>query len=169
MIDPTPLYDPIKHRYKGVYRAPNGRWDAIVQTPEGKLQRLPRGRYYCQEEAARAVAAYYEAVYGKDWVEAIKDRQRLTWRIKRVVRLLHMGALHRGPRTIVYAAYAKIRGGGWHKITPPDILPPGSNASLVVAMWHEEAGGWNDTATALVAIRMFRAEIARRTRSRESA
>lgn len=59
----SPLYDPITHRFKGVYRGPGrDQWDAIITTPQGKLMR--KGRFPSQDGAARVVAEYYESVYG---------------------------------------------------------------------------------------------------------
>ena len=158
MIDISYLYNPIEHRYRGVYRrTSNNKWDAIVQTPQGVFQR--KGSFSSQEEAARAVATYYQSVFGKEWVQALKDRyKKRIWRIRKVTRYLYMQDLHKGPKTVVFCAEIKMPDKSWHKITPKDLY----NETEIQwindkGYWNEKAEGWHSISIALVAIRQYRA------------
>ena len=155
MINTAPLYNVRTDRYKGVYAGPGkDQWDAIVQTPEGKLKRLKR--FTNPEEAARAVATYYLEVLGENWGELIQSAKRMArdWKIKRIERYLYMAAQHRGPKTTVYEARVKLDPKTWHSIQPLDITP---DPTTVSAWWDEKAEGWVSIAAALVVIRMYRA------------
>lgn len=154
MISITPLYNPQTHRYKGVYPWKNY-YRALAQSPESKQVFL--GYHQDKEVAARAVAEYYHKVYGPNWPQAIKDRQRRNWRIRRVARFPYMASLHRGPKVLVYIAEVKTAK-GWYKIMLADL----SEAMSVVSpvwdeKWNGQCGGWRTSAAALVAIRMYQA------------
>lgn len=156
MINIAPLYIPIKHRYKGVYPGPGpDQWDAIVTTPAGKFVR--KGRFPSQEEAARTVATYYLETLGPRWAELIqnKNRMRRNWRVKKVVRFLHMTSLYRGPRTTVYAAEVEVKERQWKRVTPEDMLQVVDKV-VIDMMWNPAAEGWVSSSAAVVAIRMYR-------------
>lgn len=153
MIDIAPLYKPITHSYKGVYKGVGrDQWNAAVTTPEGKFKHI--GRFSSQEEAARCVAEYYLNTLGVRWAELIQSRNRMKrdWRVKKITRFLYMTDLYRGPRTIVYSAELCINK-QWKKIVPSDIL---LTAQVVEGMWDAAAEGWRTSSAAVVAIRMFR-------------
>lgn len=165
MISTDPLYDPIRHRYKGVYPGPGrDQWDAIPLSPEGVLER--KGRFNTQDEAARVVAEYYRSVYGDNWAEVIKTRNRMRrdWRIKKIKRFPYMADLHRGPSVTVYVAEIKVVSlESWHKIQPVDIVEGVSDCEMfsspnkvIQMMWNDEGKGWRTIAAATVAIRIFR-------------
>lgn len=153
MISITPLYNPITHRYKGVYPAPDGRgWDAIVLRQDKKLER--RGRFDTQEEAAIAVAQYYKDIYGNDWATTIKARSssRLPYKIKITKHYPWMAARHKGPEVVIYHAKADVEGDrkNWVDVTPETAGIPVPSED----MWDIELHGWKTTNAALVAIRM---------------
>jgi len=154
MIDINPLYDPIRHRYKGVYQGARfGSWDAIVQSPGAKLLRL--GRFSSPEEAARTVAGYYLNQYGPVWPLVIKHRRQPIV-VKKVTRLLYMADLHLGPRTFIYDALVLTPQNTYHKLKLEDVFPPDTDDATISTMWHIRAGGWKTYNAAVIAARMYR-------------
>lgn len=160
MIDTAPLYKPITHSYKGVYKGVGrDQWNAAVTTPEGKFKHI--GRFSSQEEAARCVAGYYLNTLGVGWGELIQSRNRMKrdWRVKKITRFLYMTDLYRGPRTIVYSAELMVDE-TWKRIILSDIVKQGiedtGSAQVVEGMWDAAAEGWKTSSAAVVAIRMFR-------------
>jgi len=151
VIDTAPLYNPLTHRYKGVYQ--RGRyWRAIVQSPEGKLVFL--GNHTEIEVAARAVATYYHDVYGKDWPKALHDRMRRCWKIRKVKRYPYRAQFHRGPSVTGYAAEVRLEDGTWHRIVLADVT-----GLMDEGVWSEQVEAWRTSAVALVAIRVYRATL----------
>lgn len=159
MISTAPLYDVRTNRYKGVYAGPRrDQWDAIVQTPKGKLER--KGRFSTPEEAARAIASYYQSVYGDDWATVLKNRSRNQhdkYRIRRYKRYPYRASLHRGPSVTVFTADVRLSNGTWHRVVPADIVSNPAEINATVVMWSEPGQGWMSSTAAAVAIRMYRA------------
>lgn len=152
MLDTSYLYDPIRNRYKGVYLSKVGNWEAIITTPDGKLQYI--GKASSQEEAAQVVAKYYCQMYGPDWPELLEDRKRRYWRVRKV---------HRTAHCTVYLAEVRNPGSkNWYKVIDADIsampiadhLPPHADTS--VPGWNWAGNGWVSAGAALVAIRTYR-------------
>lgn len=159
MIDTSSLYDPVCDRYKGVYAGPGyNQWDAIVQTPKGKLER--KGRFETPEAAAYAVAEYYKSVYGPDWPKALRDRLRRSWRVRRVKRYPWRAHLHRGPSVVVWIADVRVALGDdeWYRITLNDLVTLTHNTlpPRVREMWDDKNGGWKTSTVALIVIRIYR-------------
>lgn len=160
MISTSPLYDPANNRYKGVYAGPGyNQWDAIVQTPKGKLER--KGRFETPEAAAQAVAEYYHSVYGPDWPKALKDRLRRTWRVRQIKRYPYRADLHRGPSVVVWIADVRlsISDDVWYRITLRDILSITDNnvPDNIIDMWDDASDGWKTNTVAVIAIRIYKA------------
>lgn len=162
MIDISPLYDALNHRWKGVYVGPGYRqWDAIVQTPKGKLER--KGRFETPEAAAYAVAEYYHSVYGADWPKALKTRICRGWRVRREKRHPYRAALHRGPSVIIWIADVRTSAvtseeEEWYRITLKDLLTLTDQTipQRVMDMWDSSCNGWKNSTIALIAIRIYK-------------
>lgn len=141
MIDISALYDPIRHRYKGVYRNGKG-WQAQVLPIDSDKTRAI-GTRSTQEEAARLVATYYLSVFGDNWAEMVGARRAHAWRVRKMVR-----------SSIKTVWLAEVRyAGDWVRVTPVEM---GAEPHYQHPCWDAAGQGWYSASAALVAVRLYR-------------
>lgn len=127
-------------RYKGVYPC-RSLYRAIVLS-SARLYVTLGHTFPSQEEAAQAVADWYEKEFGKQWEQLVKNRRNSIWRVRRV-------RLHRG-LVEYWLAEVKVKA-EWVRVCPSDI-----SDFPTAKQWSDVNSGWCTRSAAIVAVRIYR-------------